>query len=377
MTSYLQMGHHSENLLGEHALSAYSGAILSPVNYDEGETLAQVARVARSGFETVFDPQLYYPNSERGKLPDWSYYPSDVDTADMSSWDWWRTVAQQVSDTANKLGVNALATPAIVPRSFTDDYYSLMLAVAQECAARLRSSTVVPVLTVLSRLDDLATAGRGDTIASIVTGGDIERVFLIFLTDVAPRNEIADVEGLKGGMRLIRSLREAGLGVTVGFSSSDVILWRHAGADSCATGKFFNLRRFTRSRFDPPAEGGGQLPYWFEEGLMAFLRESDVLRVQREGLLSPASVSNPYATDILKAIGSRPTASWLALSWRFYLYGFADLERRLSNGQATAAQVLRSADAIWRQLDTKDVLMEERRNDGAWVRAWRRAVTEM
>src|SRR5687768_15124772 len=37
MPAYQQMGHQSENLLFEPDLSAYAGAILSPVNYTEDE----------------------------------------------------------------------------------------------------------------------------------------------------------------------------------------------------------------------------------------------------------------------------------------------------------------------------------------------------
>ena len=100
----------------------------------------------------------------------------------------------------------------------------------------------------------------------------------------------------------------------VGFCSSDVVLWKIAGAEACATGKFFNLRRFTSSRFDEPSQGGGQLPYWYEESLVAFLRESDVLRLQRRGELSDASLANPFGQAILEKFIQEPgrlAGAWL------------------------------------------------------------------
>jgi len=36
-----------------------------------------------------------------------------------------------------------------------------------------------------------------------------------------------------------------------------MILWKAAGATNCASGKYFNLRRFTLSRLDEPEENGG------------------------------------------------------------------------------------------------------------------------
>jgi hypothetical protein len=99
------------------------------------------------------------------------------------------------------------------------------------------------------------------------------------------------------------------------------------------TGKFFNLRRFTKSRFDEPNEGGGQLPYWFEQGLMAFLREAD-------------------------------------LSW------FSRLEAELDSGESIPKTValLTAADKSWSIIDNNKIYFEERKNKGEWVRAWLQAI---
>ena len=123
-------------------------------------------------------------------------------------------------------------------------------------------------------------------IASIVSRTRAPYVYLVLISNVYPRREFADTEEIKGAMKLIYTLEDSGLKVIVGYSSSDVILWKSAGATACALGKFFNLRRFTSSRFQEPSEGGGQLPYWFEESLLSFLRESDLIRVRDANLLS-------------------------------------------------------------------------------------------
>ena len=148
-------------------------------------------------------------------------------------------------------------------------------------------------------LSYLSQPDKADEIASIISQTKAESIYLIFISNIVPRRELNNTEEIKGAMRLIAALENAGLSVIVGFSSTDLILWKVAGATACATGKFFNLRRFTSSRFEEPSEGGGQLPYWFEESLLAFLRESDVLRVRKAGLLSNASMTNPFGIDIL------------------------------------------------------------------------------
>src|SRR6185295_8876506 len=97
------------------------------------------------------------------------------------------------------------------------------------------------------------------SIASIATQSECDEVYLVMAGDKVPRRELAEVEELKGALRLIAALRDAGMSVFVAFASSDVVLWKSAGAAHCGTGKFYNLRRFTRSRFDEPMEGGGQV----------------------------------------------------------------------------------------------------------------------
>lgn len=59
-----------------------------------------------------------------------------------------------------------------------------------------------------------------------------------------------------------------------------------------------------------------------------------------------------------------------------FLFWFADVENRLETGTVDASRLLRTADGNWRTLDDADVLMEERRNDGGWIRPWRRALSE-
>lgn len=173
---------------------------------------------------------------------------------------------------------------------------------------------------------------------------------------------------------LIFLLEQAGLEVLVGFSSTDMVLWKAAGATACATGKFFNLRRFTKSRFEEPAGGGGQLPYWIEESLFAYLRETDVLRVRDEGLISETSMRNPLRQPIFNAIDRGE--AWLALSWRHYMWWFADFEGRMARGEADPRFLLQQPENNWLTLQDRDVLFEEPRNNGSWIRPWRQALAD-
>jgi hypothetical protein len=369
-----QMGHHSENLLFVPELAGYAGAILSPTNNTPAEMMRRITdrrNELPAGFQLLFDPQLYYPSTERGVLDSWSYFPSDVDTADLSSHGWWQGIIERLCDDAVQVGAAAVCSPIAVPRAYSDGFYARAVDVASELKARLPDG-IRTVQTALVDPADLTVAGRPMAIASILTRSDLDEIYLVAVTDVEPRREHGDTEGLKGIMQLIQALSDAGANVTVGFSSSDLLLWKHAGAHSCATGKHFNLRRFASSRWGEPREGGRILPYMFEESVLAFLRESDVIRLRQEGLIT--NETNPFLDEIENSIAQGEP--WVGLSWRHFLHWFADAEQRLEAGALDTRAALKTAEDNWRALEDADVFMEERRNDGGWIRPWRRAVAE-
>lgn len=375
MTVYHQMGHDSRNLLYVSELAGYNGAILSPVNYDEDETQAIVASYDNNqGFEFIFDPQLYYPRTQRGVLRNWSYFPSDVDTVDYSSIPWWESVCDSLAATVDRLRPAAICSPVVAPRSYDNDYFNLMSQVTHTLMNKTGSLGIDVIQTILVNLSDLANYDYTMTIASILTRAPTKRAYLVIRNDTDPRRELADPEELKGAMLLISTLENNGIRVIVSHCSSDIILWKEAKASAGATGKFFNLRRFTRSRWDESDSGGGQQPYWFEESLLAFLRASDITRMERIGLISPTSRGNPFADQILSSVGQG--TSWLGHSWRYYLYWFMNVEARLSSGTLQAMQLLQEADKNWGTVETQRVFLEERRNNGDWIRQWLRAISE-
>jgi hypothetical protein len=375
MAVFHQMGHQSDNLLVEPHLFRYRGAILSPVNYTEKEILRTIGICREIGdFEIIFDPQLYFPRTEREKLKKWDYFPDDVDTVDFSSLKWWTNLIAALARTAERIRPDIICSPVLEPRNFDDEYFDLMLQVSSLLCDRVCPNGFDVYHTALVGTSELADYDRVMAIASIITRTQARGVYLILDSDIRPRLELSDPEELKGALKLINVIESNGIEVTVGFSSSDIILWKAAGASNCATGKFFNLRRFTPSRWDETEGGGGQLPYWFEENLLAFLRESDLIRVEKASLLSEVGINNPYTEDIFDSI--EQGMPWVGLSWRFYLYWFADIQDRINKGLVSPLKMVRNADNNWGIIDEKDVILEERTNDGGWIRQWMRALTE-
>ena len=381
MSAYLQMGHDSENLVGVLGLGGFAGLILSPVNRSEADLGDGVRDFRQKGqFDIVLDPQLYCPQSERGQLPSHSYFPRDLDTADPSSESWWRELVAKVAAEGVRLQVDAVCSPAVLPRKYGPEYYARCSDTYSMLAAELNGTAIRPLLTVCVALKDLAEPNDALRIGSIVTAHGPKDSYIVIEADVEPRREIADAANLFSAMVLISALEKSGCKTLVSHCSSDMALMKAAGASHCASGKFFNLRRFSRSRFDEQQEGGGgQLPYWFEHNLFAFLREADIARLRRDGLgdfIGGGDSNNTFAGQILEKFANEPEKPWVALSWRQYLAWFAATEKRLSDSEALTivSRWLREAEERWLALDDKDVLLEETRNNGKWIRPWRQAL---
>jgi hypothetical protein len=117
-----------------------------------------------------------------------------------------------------------------------------------------------------------------------------------------------------------------------------------------------------------------RLAYWFEETLLSFLRGSDIPRVQVHGLAT--ATTNPFGSEILSLVASATGKPWVGLGWRQYMHWFADIEGRLASGAVSARDLIRAAEKNWQTLEENDVFMEERTNDGSWLRPWLRAVVE-
>src|SRR5215212_10251992 len=93
-------------------------------------------------------------------------------------------------------------------------------------------------------------------------------------------------------------------------------------------------------------------------------------------MISAESLRNPLGPEILENLESARPVPWLADSWRQFMYAFASLEQRLSAGSIDVLKMLRGAEQNWLALEDASVFMDERRNNGTWLRSWLQALVE-
>lgn len=380
MPSYLQFGHDSWNLLEEGEIGRYAGLVLSPVNDSPSEVSARLKRLGklRDNLEVVLDPQLYNPAVEKGKMDQWAYFSSDFATADQSDVAWWTARGHEVVNQGAQLGVDAVCSPALFPRIFSNPYYSLMVDIADATKRHADGHGIETLLTAIVSLRDLGDPARASEIASILSRTNCDRVYLTFLNEDAEQREpLKDATGIPTAVHLVRLL-SASMRVHVAFASHDLILWKYAGAADISTGKFMNLRRFSPGRWSDEETSGRQVAYWNEGSLLARLRDADVALLNRHGWFAGRDMSsNPAEARIFDIIQAEAKAAWLKLSWVQYLR-WASNQEALWHGNPGAAEfALEAADQSWGDvIHKRRVLFQDRFNNGDHVRAWLNALRE-
>ncbi len=85
-----------------------------------------------------------------------------------------------------------------------------------------------------------------------------------------------------------------------------------------------------------------------------------------------------WSNRILSQFKEEPGKAWAGLSWRHYLSWFGKTEREISNGNPikTVKDWLKNAETNRLMLEDEEILLEEPRNNGSWLRPWRQAMAK-
>jgi len=386
MAFYLQMGHDSKNLIGETDLEEMTGIVLSPVNETTTDLSTIIDMVSQENeFRIIFDPQLYYPHSHKGKLGGHPYYPENFITNFGESTEWWTSMNASILEYALSLGVNTILSPLRSPREWNSSYLKTIIDTGNNLITQSEGKLSI-IQTVLMNIDSISGAdneNRRQEFASVLMHSEADEYALIFQIGGNPRHEIRIDSEIYGMMDFIRLLRNTGKKITVLYCHSFFPLLHLAGADNFTSGKFFNLRSFSPGRWDENDQaGGGQTAWWFEQGLLAFLREGDILKLISKGhpnLIGNGFSNSSWSSKILPNIQSPERVPWVADSWRQWLSWFGKMEHHLSQEKQKSSYVwdlLNSASQNWNEITGHHVYMSDNINDGGWISAWRQALAD-
>lgn len=378
MSVFHQLGHQADNLISDPLIGKYDGVVLSPVDYDMSNTRRIIRQHCSGTFECIFDPQLYVVDSGRMRDSDWAYFPTDVDSADPSDDGWWNRLNDAISSTIENLDIGSVASPIVISKRFSPEYYWHCVRTGDSLKERLGSSRNV-LQSVMVDFKTVPTMDEINTIASVVSATRTDGLLMIFDFGTPGRIAVSDSTTLELAARLIKLLRQSGLRVVMAYCGSEMVLWRQAGCEHFATGKYWNLRRFAARRWAKKENGfvPNTAPLWFEPSLLGFLSNADVKRLSARGLLPDSSLNHPASKEILAQWDSDKPTAWKAHAWKQFMSWFREYDSNPHPGHASFDDYLASIEMSWAELRSENVLLEDPTNNGNWVRQWRLAARSL
>jgi hypothetical protein len=210
--------------------------------------------------QSLFDPQFFLPNSSRGKLATYPFFPQVV-AGGFSTTEWTDQMALQCARDCLSFQESCEFSAVVVPTrfregmptSFIEEQDRMFVVPFLQAAdeAQVRRSKLLQLIVTDFMLKDAAY--RTDLLNWATRYSEFAGVYLIY--HVHDRNkQITDTDFLMGLMGFVAALKEAGLLVMVGYANTEGALLACAGADVITMGSYENLRMFSHDAFDEPSE---------------------------------------------------------------------------------------------------------------------------
>jgi len=377
MKVYHQTGHNLVwNLDSLQQDQAGEGIIVSPVNTTMDQIRQLDASVRKS---SLYDPQFYAPESERGKLPSYPFFPSsildDFSTDDFESICW--SIASDCVEFQMEMEFPYMTIPVRYYGDLPSDYLSQTLVCFIEpfVGAVEDLGYEGPVLlTTIVKQGQIVDDEQRNYLLNWLTGiQDIDGVYLIFEHD-SPSKQIHNPVFLANALRFIRSLKDNYLEIHIGYNNTEGILYSVAGPDSISMGAYENLRKFDSRRFMEIAQQGRQQPsprlysgYLFQWVEFTYVQAIQQLYSNWEGLFE----ESPYTpTDF------QPGHDWNLRQPELYKHFFIvfssqvnDLVPNIEDRFAQVETLARRAMDSFRNIEEAGVLLDSN-SDGAHLNAW-------
>lgn len=230
------------------------GLIYSPVNLDSNKLDAIKPNLKQT---SIFDPQLYVPKDDKGKLDTYDYFPTNLATHFKTS-DFHAQKAElskRCLDIQLKNDFEYLIIPTRFFENLPHDYlYQNQEFFIEPFIEYYKSSSTSKniLLTVILTSDELLNSTLRDNLLNWLTGiNGINGVYLILNNNFTTK-QIKSTDYLIEALKFIYILKQNSLKVIIGYTNTEGILYSLAGADAITIGSYDNLRNFKINRFITP-----------------------------------------------------------------------------------------------------------------------------
>jgi hypothetical protein len=237
---------------------------------------------------SFFDPQLYLPHDEKNHLATYEYFPTKIragfTTTDFDS------IKDEIAEKCVQMQIELDFEYVVIPSRYFDPVPSNDLEQQTEAfvtpfikAKRQSGSKKQTLLTcILNESKVLDETQRNDFLNWVTSLDGIDGIYLLLLNSSSTKM-IKNPDYLSEVMYIIDVLHSNGIGVNLGYTNVEGLLYSIAFPDSITCGSYENLRRFGIKRFvDEEAKDqrgpnarlySATLLQWIEYGYVAAIQK--------------------------------------------------------------------------------------------------------
>ncbi len=275
-----QVGHNSNwNIESFQQDKCGDGLILSPLHQNQ-TTVENLGPTTRSA--SIFDPQFYLPSSRKPKLQTYEFFPEAVDGGFQTST--FTAHAAKVAASCIEFQKNLGFRTIVVPTRFMDQMYSdyverqRRFTVDAFMEAAGDQSVCLSVAVTSSMIED--EGFRTKLLNWITSCPNVEEVYLMYQQ---PRDtkQVQDASFLNSCIAFFQAVVGTGLGLTIGYTNVEGLLFATVADLTVTMGAFENTRIFSIDKFlESEGERRGPKARIYLAGLMNWVQFQDAKTIQ-------------------------------------------------------------------------------------------------
>lgn len=315
MKLYLQFGYGMKRLCEKNEAGLRNcTVILSPRDLTPRQAVSIGNKLSLTGGKVLFDPQMYAPRSERGRLSEYSYRPQVFQTNSAN----WSSILERLSDLNDAIGTESFILPCRFLEKIADIRDAVRIVEKAERFPRPKLASLCLSSSILMDPDGV------DILLNGIGAWPVDGFYVIaehpehgYFSDnpIWLANLLKLCAGIKAGRKKI----------VVGYCNQQMLCLSCAGVDAIASGTWANVRSFSLRKFEDEDDTVKRKKAWYycPETLSEFsLPFLDI--AARNGILSycrpPARWNASFADVLFSGAVPSDTGFNEPIAFRHYLF---------------------------------------------------------
>jgi hypothetical protein len=251
---YHQLGHRYKwNLESYRSEQTGNGVIIAPRYIDITKVRDLPSEVRDS---SIFDPQFYLPQSSKGKLESYSFYPHIL-SGGFSTGEWDDSTSKKCANDCLSFQIDCEFPELVIPTRFYDGMPTNFISnqealfVTPFLESYVSRSISQPLYLQIILTDQMIKdeSYRYSLLNWLTSYQEIDGIYLIYYVNNRPK-QLIDIEFLLGLFEFISALKNANMAVYVGYTNTESLLLLCLGVDVITIGSYENLRMFSLKAFE-------------------------------------------------------------------------------------------------------------------------------